>query len=744
MKQVLQNLKTGETIVAEVPIPQARPGQALVRNAVSLVSTGTERMLVDFAGKSLVGKARSRPDLAKQVIDKARREGLLTTLSAAFNRLEQPMLLGYSSAGTIESLGTGMSGYHVGQRVACAGGGYAVHAEYVSVPANLLASLPDEVDFESAAFTTLGAIALHGYRLAEVQIGERVAVIGLGLLGMLAAQIALAAGCQVMGVDIDPQRVSLAKHLGFEAVLRDGAEGVSQGFTRGIGFDAVLICADTPSTDPVQLAGKISRDRARVVAVGAVGLELPRKVFYEKELTFINSRSYGPGRYDPSYEESGRDYPLGYVRWTEGRNLQAFVDLLASQRVDVKALVSHRFPVERAPEAYQLINSKGGEAFLGVLLTYPGPPVAEKDVVQIRHPSTPGESADRSPNHEQVKPGCLNLGVLGAGNFATAVMLPAIQAIEKIELSGIASASGASAQHAAQRYNFKYAVSDEDRILNDPAINTIAILTRHNQHARQTIAALGAGKNVFCEKPLALNETELDEIIEVLKRAQDQAIGVNPENKSIPLLMVGYNRRFAPLTTRLVDFLSPRPEPFYAHYRVNAGYLPLDHWTQDPVVGGGRIIGEACHFIDFITHLAGEPPLSVSAQTLPDYGRYRQDNISITLNFPDGSLGLVSYLANGDKAFPKERVEVFCGGRVAALDDFRSLELVAGGKRQVHRSRLRQDKGHQGEWIAFRDAILAGTSAPIPYDQMFGISRACFAALESLRSNEQVTIKLDL
>lgn len=740
MKQVLQNLKTGETLVKEVPIPQVRPGQALVRNAVSLVSAGTERMLVDFAGKSLVGKVRSRPDLAKQMIDKARREGLLTAVSAAFNRLEQPMALGYSSAGTIENLGAGLGGYRLGQRVACAGGGYAVHAEYVSVPANLLAPLPDSVDFESAAFTTLGAIALHGFRLTGVQIGERVAVIGLGLLGLLAAQIARAAGCHVLGVDLDAQRVSLAKALDFEAVLRGGTEGFSQGFTRGMGFDSVLICADTPSADPVQLAGEIARDRARVVAVGAVGLELPRKVYYEKELTFINSRSYGPGRYDPSYEESGQDYPLGYVRWTEGRNLQAFVELLASQRIDVKALISHRFPVEHAPEAYQLISTRDGETFLGVLLTYHGQPGEERNIAPVSKTSTPGEFVDRSPALEGARPERLKLGVLGAGNFATAVMLPDIHTIHKIELVGIASASGTSAQHAAERYNFKYAASDENRILDDPAINTIAILTRHNQHARQTVAALDAGKHVFCEKPLALNESELDEITDAIKRSQDQAKASSSGHMNIPLLMVGFNRRFAPLTVLLKEFLSPRAEPLYAHYRVNAGYLPPDHWAQEPHEGGGRIIGEACHFIDFITYLVGDPPVSVSALALPDLGRYRQDNVSITLNFPDGSLGIVSYLANGDKAFPKERVEVFCAGRVGVLDDFRSLELVAGGKRRIQRSRLRQDKGHKGEWIAFQDSILNGSPVPIPYDHLFGVARACFAAVESLRGGKRVAI----
>jgi NADPH:quinone reductase-like Zn-dependent oxidoreductase len=371
MKQVLQSLRNGDTLVVEVPVPSPQAGEALVRTAVSLVSAGTERMVVEFAEKSLLGKARSRPDLARQVLDKARREGLLTTVEAAFNRLDQPMPLGYSSAGTIAALGQGMEGFKIGQRVACAGGGYAVHAEYAAVPRNLLAPLPEGVDFESAAFATLGAIALHGFRLAEVQVGERIAVIGLGLLGLLAVGIARAAGCQVFGVDLDASRVALASQMGAQAVLREQAVEAAASFSRGRGCDAILICADTPSADPVELAGTIARDRARVVAVGAVGLNIPRKVYYEKELSFINSRSYGPGRYDPTYEEAGQDYPIGYVRWTEGRNLEAILDLLAGGRLDVKPLISHRFPIDQAPEAYALITGKKRQPFSGSIAHLP-------------------------------------------------------------------------------------------------------------------------------------------------------------------------------------------------------------------------------------------------------------------------------------------------------------------------------------------------------------------------------------
>ena len=707
MKQLLQNLRTGKTTVEEVPIPMPRPGAALVRTAASLVSAGTERMLVEFAEKSLAGKARSRPDLVKQVLDKARREGLIPTVQAAFDRLDQPMALGYSSAGSIVALGADMHGFRLAQRVACAGGGYAVHAGYALVPRNLLTPLPDNVDFESAAFTTLGAIALHGFRLAEAQVGERVAVIGLGLLGLLATQIALAAGCRVLGIDINPERVALAAHFGAEAASRDRAVDAAQAFSRRRGVDVVLICADTPSADPVELAGVIARDRARLVATGAVGLDIPRKLYYEKELSFVNSRSYGPGRYDPSYEEEGQDYPIGYVRWTEGRNLEAVVELMAGGKLKVQPLITHRFPIEKAAAAYEIITGKEKEPCLGVLLTYD----VEKQEASKRV---------EFPNVVRRPSSVVKLGVLGAGNFANAVLLPAIEKAGDTELVAIASAGGLHAQHAGKKFGFAYAASSDDEILDDPDINTVAVLTRHDSHADLIVKALRAGKHVFVEKPLAITPEQLHKIEQSLRSTQY-------------VLLVGFNRRFAPLAQTLHASLSTRSEPLYAHYRINAGYLPLNHWTHDPQQGGGRIIGEGCHFIDFITFLVGAPPVSAAAHGLPDNGKYRQDNVSMTFTFPDGSLGVVDYLANGDKSFPKERVEVFCGGRVAVLDDFRRLELVRDGKRKEIKGA--QDKGWVNEWKAFAKSIRAGGEPPIPYEQMIGVTKAAFATLESLHTN---------
>lgn len=710
MKQLFQNMKTGQTVVAEVPIPVPRRGQALVRVAASVVSTGTERMVVEFAEKSLVGKARSRPDLARQVIEKMQREGLIPTLQAAFNRLDQPMPLGYSSAGVIVELGDGMEGFHVGQRVACAGGGYAVHAEYNIVPRNLLTPLPENVDFESAAFTTLGAIALHGFRLAETQLGEHVAVIGLGLLGLLAAQIAAASGCHVLGVDLNPQRVALASSLGLLACSRDQAIEATQALTANQGCDAVLICADTPSNDPVELAGLLARDRARLVAIGAVGLTLPRKLYYEKELVLINSRSYGPGRYDPSYEEKGQDYPLSYVRWTEGRNFQAVAALMSSGKLQVQPLITHRFPIEQAEEAYRLITGKKAEPFLGVLLTYSAEREETRSSVARLTVSSRSEKAVR-------------LGVLGAGLYAQTTLLPVLRKIKAIEKVGIASAGGLHAQHAARKFGFAYACADEDQILADPQINTVALLTRHDSHAELAIRALHAGKHVFVEKPLAMTSEQLQKVAEIL--------GQTPF-----LLTVGFNRRFAPLARILRDFVQDRHEPLYAHYRVNAGYLPLSHWIHDPEQGGGRIIGEGCHFVDFLTFLVGAPPVRVCAQALPDNGKYRADNVSLTLTFADGSLGMVAYLANGDKSFPKERVEVFCGGRVAVLDDFRRLEMLRNGQRTVIKKA--QDKGWYHEWLAFLHALRLGGPPPIPYEHLLGVTRATLSAMESLQQDGQI------
>ncbi len=717
MRQLLQNMRDGSTSVADVPVPAVKSRTALVRTAASLVSAGTERMVVEFAEKSLVGKAASRPDLVRQVVNKARNEGILTSVEAAFSKLGQPMALGYSSAGTIIEAGSALQGFQVGDRVACGGGGYAVHAEYALVPQNLMVKLPDNVDFESAAFTTLGSVAMQGFRLANPQVGDRVCVIGLGLLGLLACGIANAAGCSVFGEDISPARVDLARKFNTTAVLREGCEEAAAAFTQNRGFDIVLICADTTSNDTVELAGILARDRGIVVAIGAVGMEIPRRTYYEKELDFKISRSYGPGRYDPSYEESGKDYPIGYVRWTEGRNMESFVQLLAEKRLDLSPLISHRFSIEQAGQAYDLITGKSKEPFLGVLLTY-DTSVPQAAQSRIDMPS----STLRTPTS------AVKVGVLGAGNYANAVFLPALKRSGMAELVGIASASGLSATLAARRFGFRFASSKEDEILSNPEINTVVVLTRHQLHSRQVIAALQAGKNVYCEKPLALTPEELDQVEEVMRSVK------------LPLLTIGFNRRFAPFGQLLQSYFAQRSEPMHVSYRVNAGFLPANHWLHDPAQGGGRIIGEGCHFIDFVTFLVGESPRWVSAIGLPDGNRYHQDNVELTFGFADGSLGSVTYLANGTKAFPKERIEVFCGGKVGVLDDFRSLELVSDNHHERKVARLRQDKGHQASWTAFCNAILKGQEPPIPLGQLTGVTRTTFAAVRSLETGQKITL----
>jgi predicted dehydrogenase/threonine dehydrogenase-like Zn-dependent dehydrogenase len=714
MKQLLQNIKNGNTIVEDVPVPTPREGMALVKVAVSLVSAGTERMVVEFAEKGYLGKARSRPDLVKQTLDKAKREGVMPTVQAVFNRLDQPMALGYSTAGTIVALGKNMQGFKVRQRVACAGGGYATHAEYNVVPRNLLTPLPKNVDFESAAFTTLGAIAMHGLRLAEPQLGENVAIIGLGLLGLLTIQMASAAGCNVLGIDLDPKRIKLATSLGLEAVPRPQAESASQAFTANRGFDTVIICADTSSNDPIELAGVIARDRAKVVAAGAVGLSIPRKIYYEKEIAFINSRSYGPGRYDSNYEENGVDYPIGYIRWTEGRNFQSVVDLLSSRKLKVESLITHRFPIEEGAQAYEVITGKKKEAFLGVLLTY-SEKVEKFENLKVVKFSLPA-----------FKPAACKLGVLGAGLYANATLLPVIKNNKDFELVGIASSGGLHAQHSGKKFGFQYATSSEDEIINDPKINTVAILTRHDSHADLVVKALKAGKHVFVEKPLAINSKQLSVISKLLAKTEHC------------LLLTGFNRRFSPLAQQLHLSLATRNEPLHAHYRINAGYLPLNHWTQDPNLGGGRIIGEGCHFIDLISFLVGAPPVSVAAHALPDGGKYREDNVSMTFTFPDGSIGVVDYLANGDKSHPKERLEVFCEGTIAVLDDYVSLTTIKDGKKKVESGA--QDKGWKNEMAAFAKSICEGTEPPIPYEQLIGVTRSTFAAVESIQKRQSIDI----
>ena len=719
MKAVIQSYSGGKPSVEEVPRPALQPGGLLVRNHVSLVSAGTERSMVGLAQKSLLGKAMARPDLVRRVLEKVRRDGLGATLDTVRTRLDVPIPLGYSCAGTVLEVGEGVESFRPGDRVACAGAGYANHAEVLFVPEHLAAPLPDGVDFEAAAFTTVGAIALQGLRLAKLELGETVAVVGLGLVGLLAAQLARAAGCRVIGMDTDAERCRLAEALGVEAATSRSEEfdALGRERTQGHGADKVIIAASTASSQPVDLAGRIARDQGTVVVVGAVGLEIPRQPYFDKELIFRVSRSYGPGRYDPEYEEKGRDYPIGHVRWTENRNLRAFVQQLDSGGVRTEALITHRFPVDEAEAAYELLTGKEAEPSLGILLTYPDvPEEASKDSV-VPLVSTP---------RVQEVTDTLQLGVLGAGQFASGVLLPVLANLPRVKLVGVCNATGIKARHVGRRFGFDFATTDEAEILDHPRIDTVLIATRHHLHANQVLRALKGGKHVFVEKPLCLRESELDEILAVHATAMEQ--------RSLAL-MVGFNRRFAPMARVLKEQLEPLGEPLVAHYRVNAGFLPSDHWTQDPEQGGGRILGEVCHFVDFLTFLVGHLPMSFDVRALPNGGRYHDDNLVVSFTFPEGSVGTVTYLANGDSSIPKERCEVFCAGAVGVLDNYRRLEWVHHGRRRVEKARFSQDKGHAEQLRAFVEGARKGQGAPIPLDEIAGVTRTTLEIVRRLRDS---------
>ena len=733
MKQVLQHARTGEITVEEVPAPQLLPGCVLVRIAASVVSAGTERASAEFARKNLLQKAKSRPDLVREVIGKVQRDGIVSAIQAVRSRLDQPQSPGYSSAGTVIALGAGVNDLRPGDRVACAGAGIAVHAEIACIPRLLVARIParsaaaEEVSFDEAAFATLGAVALHGIRTAEAKLGDVVAVIGLGLLGQLTVQLLKAAGCRVVGMDIDASRADLARSLGCDEVASSAAAFRDRclQISRGAGTDAALITAETPSSDPVNLAGEISRDRAIIVAVGTVGIDIERRAYYEKELDFRISRSYGPGRYDAAYEQKGRDYPIGYVRWTETRNMEAFVQFLADKTINVGALITHRFPIERAQSAYDLITGRLREPFLGVVIQYSDAGDESRKLALISEPEFDGHRTPAAGNAG------VTVGLLGAGVFATGTLVPALKASSDTTLVAVCAATGSHAQHAAHKFGFRTCTTDETELIHDPAVNTVVIATRHHLHANQILAALASRKNVFCEKPLCLSEDELRSI----GRAY---LGIAKTER--PALMVGFNRRFAPMILRMKSFLGRVSEPLALNYRINAGYLPSDHWVNDREQGGGRILGEVCHFVDLLMFLASSPVVEVDARSVGNSGRYSGENALVSLKFANGSQGTISYLANGDRSFSKERIEVFGGGSVAVLEDYRRLELVRDGRKDTVRSRWRQDKGHLDEWAAFSLAVQRRKEAPIRFEDLVSSTLATLRIDESVAIGTRLTV----
>lgn len=715
MKQVLQNRKTGRPFVGEVPAPALQRGRVLVRTVASLISAGTERASVELVSKGLLQEARQRPDLVKAVVAKVKSEGLLNTFASVRDKMAASSSLGYSAAGIVAGVAEDVTEFQIGDRVSCAGVGFASHAEMLSVPKNLCVHLPDQVSFEAGAFGTLGAIALQGVRLAEPTLGESVVVIGLGLVGQLTVQLLKANGCRVFGLDLDPARVALAIELGADAAVVSGEEAASEidKFTRGRGADAVLITAATNSNQPVELAARVSRLKGRVIVVGMTGLDIPRQPFFSRELKLIISMSYGPGRYDPDYEERGHDYPLPYVRWTEKRNIESFLDLVNEGKVNVERLTTHRFTIDDAERAYQLISAESREPYLGVVLSYD----PERELTRRVPLTTPAQRAEKA----------IRLGVIGAGGYVPAMLLPHFKS-EGVEFRSIATATGVSAHDQGKRFGFSFAVSGADEVLDDADVNLVVIGTRHDSHAELARKALERNKNVFVEKPLALDDEQLDGVL---------AAAANSTGR----LMVGFNRRFSPLARQAKEFFADRNTPLSILYRVNAGRIPKEHWIQEPLEGGGRIVGEVCHFIDLMQFLTGALPVSVFAESVSAKAEKTvdADSIFITLRFADGSNGCIAYVAEGDKSLPKERVEIFGGSRSFVLDDFRRATLHKNGREEQVTLKA-QDKGQQAQIRQICLSLTEGAAAPISIDHLAATTRATFRILDSLREHRPIEV----
>ena len=717
VKQVLQHVRTGVLDLADIPCPQVQPGHLLVQSRASLISTGTERMLVEFSKSSLISKARQQPERVQQVLDKIKSDGLLPTLEAVFNKLDEPLPLGYCNAGVVTEVGAGVLGYAVGDRVASNGS----HAEMVVVPAHLCARVPDPVNDDHASFAVIGSIGMQGIRLLGTSLGETVAVFGLGLVGLLTVQMLIASGVKVVGIDPDADRLRLAEQFGASVANNaSGTDPVSTALqlTGGNGVDGVLITASAKNDNIAHSAAQMSRKRGRIVLVGTVNTELKRADFYEKELSFQVSCSYGPGRYDPAYEEKGHDYPLAYVRWTEQRNIESVLQLIASGRVDVEPLISRRFPHSDASAAYDVLTKDRSQ--IGILLQYPRTTAPTTRVV-----SAPGNSTVTTigPTDRVVA------GIIGAGGFTTSVLLPALSLTPAV-LKSVASARGIHSAHAATKFGAATSTSDYRTIIEDQDINTVFITTRHNQHVPMVCEVLAAGKHVFVEKPLALDLAGLDAVREAYEKAHDQH------------LMVGFNRRFSPHARKIRELLSTCSEPACMVMTVNAGKIPTDHWVHDPTVGGGRVIGEGCHWIDLMSFLVCSRVSSVQAASIgSDTGIVtRGDHISVSLVFANGSLGTLHYFANGHRAFPKERLDVFCQGRSLHLENFRKLS-GHGWANFRKRNLFRQDKGHRAEIAEFVAAVRHGSPPLIPFAQLYNTTAASFMAMKSEKTGQREQVE---
>jgi predicted dehydrogenase/threonine dehydrogenase-like Zn-dependent dehydrogenase len=705
MKQVIQNFKTGELYIDDVPMPSISKGMVLVENKYSLISAGTERSTVKVGKASLIGKAKQRPDLVAQVIQNVKKEGLKATIDKVKTKLDSLKALGYSTSGTVIASMDTKGVFKVGDRVACAGQDYASHSEIVGIPQNLVVKIPDNVSFEDASYTTLGAIALQGVRQANPTLGENICVIGLGLLGQITTQLLKANGCKVFGIDLSPNLVELAQKSGAEgALLRNNSNLLTaiENFTNGYGFDKVIITAAAPSNDPIELSAIITRKKGQVIVVGAVKMDIPRDPdFYRKELELKMSCSYGPGRYDVSYEEDGHDYPFAYVRWTEQRNMEAFLNLISQGSLNLKVLTTHEFDITEAEKAYDIVLGNTEEPHIGILLKY----------------SENEEKRETKYNLSTNAIKDINIGVIGAGSFAQSYLIPYAKSFGA-SLDTVVTSKGITSKNVAQKFGFNNSSSDASDVFSNSAINTVFIATPHNSHSNYVIDALKFGMNVFVEKPLAMNYEELEEVKNAFEKHKTK-------------LMVGFNRRFAPISVVIKKEFKNIGEPKIVNIRVNAGFIPKEHWTQNDNLGGGRIIGEMCHFIDLMQYFTDAKPIKVYADCInsSNTNLKPEDNIAITVKFDDGSIGNLVYLANGDKSLPKELIEVSSGGKTGRIHDFRRGDLHIGGKLV----KLKLDgKGHKQEVTAFLKSLAENTGAPISFESIYLTTITTFKVLDSL------------
>lgn len=729
MKQIIQNYRTGRLELAEVPVPMCTPDTILVKNVASLVSIGTERSVIELAKKSLLGKAKARPDLVKRFLDKAKKEGYIKTFQEALGRLDNATPLGYSSAGVVIEVGANIHKISPGDRVACIGAGYASHAGYITVPENLCCKMPDTMEFEEASFAMLGIIALHGIRCSKLTFGSSVAVIGLGLLGLLTVQMLKAYGCRVIGTDIDPAKLKIAKQAGADDVVETSRlSELSHLFTNGMGVDAVIITAATSSDEPVNTAVEIARYGAKVVIVGVADIHPQRNEMWHKEVEIIVSKAGGPGTLDPFYENKGIDYPAGYIRWTENRNVEEFLRLIFEKKIDVKSLISHRFKIDDAESVYKDVMEKKGNSYIGMILDYP----EESQESLSRREVLNSERVNYKPgtqNDSQLK-----IGVIGAGLFGKAILLPALKKIRNIQLKTIATSSSTNTHHSAKKYGFEKFTTDYKEIICDSDIDSVVILTPHSIHAKMVIEALNEGKHIFVEKPLCVNEDELGDIIK-------NCSGLSDSGLPAPFLMVGYNRRFSPHATRMSDFLNGRQDPAVINYRVNSGYVPPDHWVHSEQEGGSRVIGEICHFVDMMQFLIRSDPVKVYAERISGNNKtiLNSDNLAITLKFSDGSIGNILYTAAGDKAFSRERIEVFFDGKTITCDDYRTTLLYDKGKASKLKTSSRQ-MGYRQELQHFVDVITENKNTRINNSETFLSTLTVFKINESLDKGKAVKI----